>query len=627
MARWFARAACALLLVAVPLAGAARASHRLFADTELPESPWRPVVVPFNDDGTSAATWTAKSSGGAPGAYAQVRIRLGAAQAAPASAFAIFTRSDAVYDPSVEGPIATIDFAETARTFDERGYRTGPALVQGGVAYVALLAESPLFTTSDSWTLLTASGLDAEDFVRPGTSLHPDFSATGAPISLGFYCARSGLAYQVATDGPVVGIDNWAVEVNAPPRVGITDEIRAVTSASATLPSGAADADADAEFRAPLHQADRVDATSSASSAPGGTAESRARASLAGGLGSESRALAAPANPGSVSTMVTAAKSSHTRKFRAESSGTSLTMNVLNFADGSLDLRSAQTGNTSAPQGPDLSAGVSLRVLLHRTSGTTTLSANTGTLTFGAPADSPRLDLTGSDAFRDGFTTRSPGAPYATLDYAEQISAVATLAPGEEFAVEYELATAATSSAAAPGWLASSAFYDTFRTDVETPTPGARLVELFEEPSGGATGLEFSGPRTLRVSSALALDRDVRWTIAIAGTAWFAECDDGASLAGPALRKGRSGRTWSLPADATAIAALATTLGAEVRAALGDGATITVGRGRRTPPARWSMNRPGTLATLKWTLPVTVTTGTTSRRTSWKVRLTATVSD
>ena len=122
-------------------------------------------------------------------------------------------RAGAVYDPSTQGPIRSLDYSWDLNHINSLGnnevaYRL--MVVQNGVFYNTS-NDIPL---SPNWTPFDRRGIRAEDLllVVGEGPLHPDFSHHGAPIQFGFITANSSprLGAQAFRNH---GIDNWRVEV------------------------------------------------------------------------------------------------------------------------------------------------------------------------------------------------------------------------------------------------------------------------------------------------------------------------------------------------------------------------------------------------------------------------------
>ncbi|MFT3883602.1 MAG: putative Ig domain-containing protein [Gemmatales bacterium] len=98
------------------------------------------------------------------------------------------------YNPQVQGAIGTIDFAMDAIQFPpvlpgqgSGGTAYTPALMQNGIVYFG----TPFGNTSTTWKNYTVTGMTADEFdseIIPEERLgnHPDFSANGATIFLGY---------------------------------------------------------------------------------------------------------------------------------------------------------------------------------------------------------------------------------------------------------------------------------------------------------------------------------------------------------------------------------------------------------------------------------------------------------
>jgi IPTL-CTERM motif len=164
-------------------------------------------------------------SGGNPGAFRNVTDVLNAAP--PGSQTIVLSTSiytPFTYSPAVSGAIGSINYSEDAACTGGcfgSGQSTGPALLQGGNLYI--LSSSTVITgPGAAWANHTLNGLTAADFglvnVTPtgifDNTQHPNFSAGGAPIQLGFFRANgtsiNGGAYTLSA-----GIDNWQVTILA----------------------------------------------------------------------------------------------------------------------------------------------------------------------------------------------------------------------------------------------------------------------------------------------------------------------------------------------------------------------------------------------------------------------------
>jgi len=191
---------------------ALRAGMVFFSDGTFNDSDWTLVIKTSGNGGTvSASQYT---SGGNPGAYRRIENTVNAgSKSSPSVVYGFHIRSGATYDPSTQGPIAYIDYSEDSRMFSGfgDGQGTGPALLQSGKYYYA----SGLYAKQSVWTTQTLSSLVAADFVNVSDpNDHPDFSASGAPITFGFvrYNSTRSAGYSITA-----GIDNWEVSVASVP--------------------------------------------------------------------------------------------------------------------------------------------------------------------------------------------------------------------------------------------------------------------------------------------------------------------------------------------------------------------------------------------------------------------------
>jgi hypothetical protein len=220
---WMIRPFGALVLLG--LTGIAHATPAVFRDETFADSDWTVVTSSFEGSGNTVlpggtATGTQVLTGGNPGSFRDV-THVAPAAPSPTTFAAVWSahfRTGFVYDPSLQGPIATIDFDEDARSTlgSTLGQSTGIAIRQGGQIYVAPAGSTP----EAAWTHKQLRGLQFSDFGVlapngfPGGS-SPDFSAAGGPIEVGFTRGNStsvgGAGYTIAA-----AIDNWQVRINPP---------------------------------------------------------------------------------------------------------------------------------------------------------------------------------------------------------------------------------------------------------------------------------------------------------------------------------------------------------------------------------------------------------------------------
>jgi YVTN family beta-propeller protein len=159
-------------------------------DTEFAVADWR-IHGPLGEQST-----VQDPIGGNPGAWRRT------VHYEPASACHEYAA--APYDPSLQGAVESLDFA-----WDRQLYQSSePALenaavFQGGAVY----QEQGVHEVNDNaWERTSMPLLGAGNFVGPGG--HPDFNATGQPLTFG-YCRET--AFGTTTHG----IDNFQVTVHS----------------------------------------------------------------------------------------------------------------------------------------------------------------------------------------------------------------------------------------------------------------------------------------------------------------------------------------------------------------------------------------------------------------------------
>jgi hypothetical protein len=215
----------AALLSWQTMAAAVTVSDSTFVNTD-----WTITSFSSFNGGTSSAAQVA--SGGNPGPYRNVTDTLNNG-GVPSVVLGVSIYSPFTYNPAVSGAISAVDYSEDAACISGcfgSGQSTGPALLQGGVIYV-LGSSSVITGPGAAFVNHSLSGLTAADFggvsltgsTFVDNSVHPNFSASGAPIQFGFLRANGtgpgGIGYTLAA-----GIDNWQVTITsaALPPSGIT---------------------------------------------------------------------------------------------------------------------------------------------------------------------------------------------------------------------------------------------------------------------------------------------------------------------------------------------------------------------------------------------------------------------
>lgn len=150
--------------------------------------------------------------------YRRVTITVNsAANSGTAAQVAVFAiKRGTQYFPSTDGTIFTIDYSEDSilLTGEGNGQYSAPALKQNGKLYT-LVPGAGAFPTPDlAWTPHSLTGLRQNDFrTLASASEHPDFSAAGGRIDLGFM-RLSSVPAGSAGGTQQGGIDNFRMTLN-----------------------------------------------------------------------------------------------------------------------------------------------------------------------------------------------------------------------------------------------------------------------------------------------------------------------------------------------------------------------------------------------------------------------------
>jgi len=210
--------ALAASLIALLLAGGAptaRADTFSVSDGVFDPANWDAQIFIVGIGG-GEAYWSRETTGGNPDEYIGVTLI-----PYPESYVGVlFHRLGVAFDPSVDGPIGSIDYAEDAilTEGEAEGMESWPLVFQDGMTFAA----APFMVTETEWTTKSRLGLRAEDFgwldenlvLHPETN--PDFSPNGTAIEFGFLRA-------IATETSILrvaGIDNWSFAVHPTDAIG-----------------------------------------------------------------------------------------------------------------------------------------------------------------------------------------------------------------------------------------------------------------------------------------------------------------------------------------------------------------------------------------------------------------------
>lgn len=183
----------------------------IFHDGTFTGNPWTSTKVLDTSPGqVNTFSVATPPTGGSPGDYREVTHSFSQSDIGVAH-----LESNWIHDPGVE-PVYTIDYRYYASHLTES--------FGGGVAYSLLLEQGaglyagPVDAVAlAAWTYFARSLLTANDFTLvAGTGPpHPNFSATGAPLTLGYYTSNAALGMN--PEVKVSGIDELLITVRTSP--------------------------------------------------------------------------------------------------------------------------------------------------------------------------------------------------------------------------------------------------------------------------------------------------------------------------------------------------------------------------------------------------------------------------
>ncbi|MDE2147131.1 MAG: PEP-CTERM sorting domain-containing protein [Burkholderiales bacterium] len=179
----------------------------------------------YTTDPTVTITASQLTSGGNPGDALSVQFAIPGGPVSLES-YQGFVNTAFTYDPSVQGPVAGIDFSSD-RYVDYGSVLnplittlSRPLLLQSGQAYLAPFLDPQV---RSAWFTSAKSGLTAADFAgfdfgtgAINAAAHPDFSAGGAPIEFGL-ASRLLLNLPTGLGAPLTAeyrFDNLAITLN-----------------------------------------------------------------------------------------------------------------------------------------------------------------------------------------------------------------------------------------------------------------------------------------------------------------------------------------------------------------------------------------------------------------------------
>jgi hypothetical protein len=191
--------------------GTAVASDNIFDDTN-----WDTELQVFGAGGTGGGSHV-RFNGQEGADYRRINIAVNSAGSGSAAQVAVFSiRRGTSYFPTSDGAINSIDYSEDSILFSGGGVGqySAPAFRQNGKLYTLVPGAGAFPTPEAAWTPHSITGLRQNDFrTIASASDHPDFSATGSRIDVGFM----RLVTVPAGGGPdnkIGGIDNWRITFN-----------------------------------------------------------------------------------------------------------------------------------------------------------------------------------------------------------------------------------------------------------------------------------------------------------------------------------------------------------------------------------------------------------------------------
>lgn len=184
-------------------------------DGEFADARWQAQAVGEPAAAPPVSSASQAEAGGSPGAFRRVAYTMPAGL----SSIRVFhVRPDSGYDPAVLGAIRSIDVSldcSSLTTAVASQIEAAGLLEQAGRRYRLREQTGPCLPY---WTAQRSVGLLAEDFTLvtgPACAAGercPDFSASAAPIAIGFLSSAT-LATGTAAGSVLQGVDNWKVTI------------------------------------------------------------------------------------------------------------------------------------------------------------------------------------------------------------------------------------------------------------------------------------------------------------------------------------------------------------------------------------------------------------------------------
>jgi len=210
------------LLVALAASASANAGVWSFFDDELDSGDWSTDVVVIQE---SAAGSILHQPNGDPTDNGYLSFELEAEPGGALSAVAI--NNLGVYDPAVEGGVASIDVSVLARRLEnEPAFVSGQlAIEQDGVLYRsfgfdASFEDDPSQWSERAWTFNSADSFEGYNPITGDilTDAHPDFSSSGGAMRFGFVLPHFGVG--VESTQRIYDFDELSLQITSVPAPG-----------------------------------------------------------------------------------------------------------------------------------------------------------------------------------------------------------------------------------------------------------------------------------------------------------------------------------------------------------------------------------------------------------------------
>jgi hypothetical protein len=171
------------------------------------------------DSTVGSAAWYSTdqiTNGGNPGAYASTTLHYYISSENRSQGIIVAQLcNEAVYNPTVQGAISTIDYSYDGRLVDQNwftGVFVAPILMQDSIYYTS----NAWVSQPSSWSRQEAFGLVAASFTN-WLGNNPDFSSTGSTIHFGYLVSSAGIYQPTASVNVTAGVDNWSVTITSVP--------------------------------------------------------------------------------------------------------------------------------------------------------------------------------------------------------------------------------------------------------------------------------------------------------------------------------------------------------------------------------------------------------------------------